>query len=272
MREIPVWLPDQPSPERLESCHERALPDFLVIGAQRSGTTSLYDLLCTHPAVAPAVMKEIHYFDAWYDRGPCWYRAHFPLRSDLREGDADRLTGEATPYLLFDPRAPGRVTETLGSPALIAILRDPVERAWSHFHHQRRRGNEPLPTFEAAIDAEGARRDDGEELQGAARSDRDRSYLARGRYAEQLERWIGAFGRERLLVLFTADLRVDPQGTVRSAWSHLGVDAVEVPAVAERNVGGTPPISGRTRDRLRQHFDDGDRQLSQLLGVEVPWS
>lgn len=271
MREIPVWLPDQPSPERLESCHERALPDFLVIGAQRSGTTSLYDLLCAHPAVASAVMKEIHYFDAWYDRGPCWYRAHFPLRSELRGGDARRVTGEATPYLLFDPRGPHRVAETLGSPTLIAILRDPVERAWSHFHHQRRRGNEPLPTFEAAIDAEAERRDDGEGLQGGARSDRDTSYLARGRYAEQLERWIGTFGRERLLVLFTADLAADPQGTVASAWGHLGVDPLEMPAVRQRNTGDSPPLSARTRHRLRRHFAEHDRHLSQLLGMEPPW-
>ncbi|MBW3562466.1 MAG: sulfotransferase domain-containing protein, partial [Actinobacteria bacterium] len=261
MREIPVWLPDQPSTERLGSCHERALPDFLVIGAQRSGTTSLYDLLCTHPSVAPAVMKEIHYFDAWYDRGRCWYRAHFPLEAELREGDVRWATGEATPYLLYDDRGPNRVAETLGSPALIAILRDPVDRAWSHFHHQRRRGNEPIPTFEAAIEAEAARRGDGEALEGGARSDRDRSYLARGRYAEQLQRWIGAFGRERLLVLFTADLAADRQGTLSSSWGHLGVDPVEVPAVAERNPGHTPPLSARTRYRLREHFADCDRQL-----------
>ena len=126
----------------------RDLPDFVILGAQRSGTTSLYDWLSDHPAVVPATRKEVHYFDLHYDRGLGWYRAHFPM------GHGAHLTGEATPYLLFHPLAPDRVARDLPpTTRFVVLLRHPVQRAVSHYWHERRMGTES-ETLAVAVAAE----------------------------------------------------------------------------------------------------------------------
>src|SRR4051794_33056344 len=151
----------------------RPLPDFLIIGAKRSGTTSLHNWLLAHPDVLPlfpsarrlplrADIKGVHFFDAAPERSVRWYRSHFPTAvgravASRRSGGARVLAGEATPYSLHPPRAAARAAAVVPDARLIVLLRDPVERAWSHWKEQRRRGFEPLDTFEAAIDAEPGR-------------------------------------------------------------------------------------------------------------------
>src|SRR5439155_3447898 len=136
----------------------RMLPDYLIIGAQRAGTTSLYLYLTQHPCVAPVVIgKGVHYFDVDFAKGPGWYRGHFPVaaRRYLSRVGRDRplITGEGSPYYLFHPLVPERVAALLPEARLIALLRDPVERAYSHYQHFVERGIETL-TFEQALEAE----------------------------------------------------------------------------------------------------------------------
>src|SRR3954447_18625468 len=100
----------------------RMVPDFLIIGAQRAGTTSLFHYLQRHPSVMQSSIKEVHYFDGSYNRGRRWYLSHFPLR---RATSGGRITGEATPYYLFHPTVPTRVAVDFPDVKLIAILRDP---------------------------------------------------------------------------------------------------------------------------------------------------
>ena len=120
-------------------------PDFLIIGTQRGGTTSLYDYLSEHPCIAGAVKKEIEFFDLNYHRGIGWYRAHFPSvleRLYARRARGRKLvTGEATPYYLFHPHAPRRMQEAAPESRLIILLRNPVERAYSHYWHEVRHGS-----------------------------------------------------------------------------------------------------------------------------------
>ena len=142
----------------------RRWPDFLIIGTQRGGTTSLYEYLCRHPQVSPATEKEIHYFDFQTARGPAWYRAHFPWRFPRT-----RITGEASPFYLFHPRVPRLVRDLLPAVRLIVLLRDPVERAHSHFRLQKRAGIERLATFEEALEAEPARLEGEREKMAASR-------------------------------------------------------------------------------------------------------
>ncbi len=123
---------------RLATAGARRLPDFLVIGAQRAGSTSLFAQLCAHPGVAAPSHKEIHYFDLQSFRGPRWYRSHFPPVASSR----GRITGEASPYYLFHPAVPARVAEALPEVRLIALLRDPVARAYSHYQLSVRDGHE----------------------------------------------------------------------------------------------------------------------------------
>ena len=145
---------------RLITSPLRRLPDFVIIGAMKSGTTSLYSFIVKHPAVAPAAKKELHYFSVQYARGELWYRSNFPTnlsRCIFYKKTSQRLhSGEASPLYLFYPLVPGRMKKTLPDVKLIVILRNPVDRAYSHYYHSLRSNIEPM-SFEKAVELEGER-------------------------------------------------------------------------------------------------------------------
>jgi hypothetical protein len=248
----------------------RTTPDFLVVGAQRAGTTSLYRYLAAHPAVTPPLRKEIQYFTLHHERGDQWYRAHFPLA-----GRAQR-TFEATPYYLFHPAAPARAAATVPDAKVIALLRDPVARAFSHWQHNASRGLEHLG-FEAALDAE-TERLAGEDERLAAdatyRSDRHRlwSYMARGRYADQLERWLTHYPRDRVLVLRSEELYEHPGPTYARTLDFLGLSAMELETYPRytRRVS-TARMTDAARQRLVAYFRPHNERLAALLGEKVWW-
>jgi hypothetical protein len=131
---------------RLATAWGRSGPDFLIIGAQKCGTTSLYNYLLRHPNVAPASKRSIRFFDYEpnWARGPVWYRSHFPFTPGRRPLTGRPLVGESTPAYLFHPLGGERVQKVAPHAQLIVLLRNPVDRAYSHYHHMRRRGREPL--------------------------------------------------------------------------------------------------------------------------------
>jgi len=246
----------------------RPLPDFLIVGAQKAGTTALYAYLRWHPEITGPSFKEVSFFDRHYAKGERWYRAHMPVRRRS-------LVGEASPSYLFHPLAAERVARMLPDARLIALLRNPVDRAFSHYQHEVALGREPL-SFEAAVDREEER------MQGELdRMLRDPSYfglawwnytyVARGRYVEQLERWFASFPREQLLVLFTEELSADTAGTYRRVLDFLGVGARDLesyPRIFDRDY---PDMSSLTRVRLDKEFEDSNRRLASLLGRDLPW-
>ena len=119
------------------------LPNFLVIGAQRGGTTLLHRVLDRHPEVyVPQRRKEVHFFDWYYDRGADWYAGFFPCE----QADEYRAVGEVTPDYLFDPHAPGRIRAVLPHCRFVASLRDPIQRAFSWYSFQLRSVNERGPS------------------------------------------------------------------------------------------------------------------------------
>lgn len=247
------------SARRLTSA-KRALPDFLIIGAQRAGTTSLYFYLAQHAMVASAIKKEIHYFDASYDRGPSWYRAHFPLSSSLQEATSHprAITGEATPHYLFDPSAPERAASLLPQARLIALLRNPVERAHSHWRHTVRAGYEPL-AFEEAI------------RQEEARDDPHYAYLARGMYASQLERWMKYFDPEQFLVLRSEDLFAEPQAILDQLAVFVGIPVWTPADLRARYTANGEKLDASTRADLVQYFAEPNQRLYELLGRDMAW-
>lgn len=130
----------------------RPFPDFIIIGAQKGGTSSLFSYLKQHSQLQLPDKKEIHFFDNDYQKGVNWYRSHFPMKI------FDNIkTGEATPYYLFHPHAPQRIFQHCPKVKLIVMLRNPTDRAYSHYMMQNKRKIDPLPTFEEAIDAEESR-------------------------------------------------------------------------------------------------------------------
>jgi hypothetical protein len=255
------------------------LPQFVIIGAQKCGTSSLYRYLNEHPAVAPAAGKEVHYFDLHFRRGPRWYRAHFPtvLYSEFfRVRTGQRLmTGEASPYYMFHPRVPERIKTLLPAVKLIALLRDPVERALSAFHHQVRRGSEPLPFIEAieqephrlAGEVEKLTRDD----TYRSHAHRHHSYLARGIYADQLEAWMRVFPREQILVIRSEDFFERPAGIVAGVLSFLGLPPFHAQKFQRFNVGDYPQMDSAVRTRLTRYFAPHNDRLYRLLGRDFGW-
>jgi hypothetical protein len=247
----------------------RPLPDFLILGAQKAGTTALYAYLRRHPDITGPSWKEVSYFDRQYRRGTAWYRGNFPLRSD------DRIVGEASPSYLFHPEAPERVARLLPDARLIALLRDPVERAYSHYQHEVALGREELP-FEEALEREDERMAGELERMQAdpsyfSHAWWNHTYLARGRYAEQLERWYARFPAERLLVLSNEELAAQPSDTYARVLGFLGAASHELdtyPRVYERDY---PPMPPEVEQKLAAYFAEPNRRLYELLGRDLGW-
>ena len=207
---------------RLITSPLRGLPDFVIIGAQKSGTTSLYDFLIRNPAIASASKKEIHYFSLHHNHGKLWYCSNFPTNLSrhyfYKKTNQRLLSGEASPTYLFYPEVPGKMREILPDVKLIVILRNPVDRAHSHYHHSLRSNYETL-SFEKAIKLEEERLA-GERERLIKDPDfvlihyRHHSYLTRGMYADQLENWFRHYNRKQFLILTTDDFRKNPQQTL----------------------------------------------------------
>jgi hypothetical protein len=242
------------------------LPTFVVIGAFRCGTTSLYGYLRQHPQVFLPLMKEPNYWavDANPDPG-----AELLSRSVRTRAEYDRLyadvrpeqiaIGDISPEYLANPWAVGRIRANMPDARLVAILRNPVDRAWSDFLLHVRDGNEPLRDFAAALDAQADR---------VAAGEPSGHYLDSGRYGEQLRRYLEVFDREQLLVLLFEDLHRDTTQVLRSVFTHIGVDPGFVPVRLDAvNASGIPTNRAvATALRLRKYARPlVDRRLVERL-------
>jgi Sulfotransferase domain len=244
----------------------RSWPDFVILGAQRAGTTSLYEWLGAHPRVLSARKKELHFFDTHYYRGRRWYRSNFPVSTK------GRVTGEASPYMLFHPLAPGRAAATLPvKTRFVVLLREPVERAISHYWHSRRVANWETETFERAIELEPYRLaavrprvERGERSFGFSAF----SYVSRGEYAGQLRRWFKAVGRERVLVLESERLFADRR-TQSEVLDWLGLEAHDQPFPTTNRFERRAAVSPELLAQLRDHYEAHNRELFELLGHKM---
>jgi hypothetical protein len=248
-----------------------AEPDFVIIGTQRGGTTSLHAYLSAHPQVITPATKELHFLTDRYARGLDWYFGQFP-----RELPPRVITGEATPYALFHPLAPRRLLETAPAAKSIVLLRNPVDRAYSHFLLERSRGDEALD-FPAALDAE-MERLKGEEARLArdptyvSDPHKHASYVARGEYARQLERWFAVFPRGQILVVRSEDLFERSAEAFARVAEFLTIDpGVMIPFRTHNQTSG-PPLDPAIRRRLSDHFAPFNARLTELLGWDPGWS
>jgi hypothetical protein len=233
-----------------------ALPDFVIIGAQKGGTSFLYHLLTRHPLVEPAARKELHFFDQpeLFDNGAGWYRRCFP-RLGSKDGQRS-ITGEATPYYLFDPPVAKRMAEIVPKARLIALLRNPVDRAYSHYQMQVKRGTEPR-TFEEAMEQEHS------------------SYVSRGIYVDQLLRWFEFFGKEQMLILKSEDFFERPVETLKVVLAFLDLPdwQPEASELQQRRHVGTykQKMDPSTRQRLEAYFEPYNQRLYECLDVDFGW-
>ncbi len=257
-----------------------ALPEFLVIGAGKAGTTFLYHLLGQHPHVEPAASKELHFFDNRFEEGVEWYRQCFP--APRQKDGRTTITGEATPFM-FWPLVPERVAEVVPRARLVALLRNPVDLAYSLYHQGVRHRGEKR-TFEEAVEAEmagshahganttkdGNNRAGSRPGPGRSRS----SYLSRGVYVDQLVRWAEYFDEEQMLVLKSEDFFGGPVQTLKIVLGFLGLPEWE-PDPSElqrkRNSRKYEKMDPATRRRLEEYFEPHNKRLYDYLGRDLGW-
>jgi Sulfotransferase domain len=231
-----------------------------------------------HPHVARPATKEVHFFDDQYWRGVDWYRSFFATSAErrlarLRGGDL--VAGEATPYYLFHPAVPERVAATIPSVRLVVLLRDPVDRAYSHYRKMRRMSLERL-SFEDALDAEKDRLAGEEERLLAdpryrSNHHRRHAYVGRGLYADQLERWLTHFPRGQLLVLRAEDFFERPADIYAETLDFLGLRSWQPPDFEPRNPTSSSPLTPQLRARLEERFAEPNARLARLLGRDLGW-
>jgi hypothetical protein len=260
----------------------RPLPEFLIIGAQRCGTTSLYKYLAQHPQFRSATLrtKGVHFFDTRYDKGLSWYRAHFPTTAyrayfRARHG-ADLVTGEASPYYLFHPQVPHRLARHLPDVKLIVMLRDPIERTYSQWQHELSRGFEDVDVFEQALEREPERlAGEVDRLQADpghhSFSHQHHSYVARSRYADQLEVYRSLFPAAQIHVVKAEDFFSDPGIEYARVLEFLGLPAHDLGHYEKHNGYRRTAMDAATRRRLVEQFADSNKRLVEMLGPRFTW-
>jgi hypothetical protein len=230
------------------------LPDFVCLGAQKAGTTSLHHQLLQHPRVFLPPKKELHYFSLSYHRSTRWYAGHFA------KARPDQLVGEVTPYYLFHPHAPEWIARLLPQVRLIVLLRDPVERALSGYFHSLRLGHEPLD-LEPAFAAEPGRLADAEShlARPGARhpAHQQQSYLSRSRYELQLNRYLARFPANQLLILQSEWYFQNPEAGWRRVLEFLELPRQPLRESDRRHNVGAGEAAGvptAFRQRLREEL------------------
>ena len=269
----------------------RVMPDFLIIGGQRCGTSSLYYYLTEQQSISSAATKEVHYFDDFFARGINWYQAQFPTNAYKYSVEHFRnrhfLTGEASPYYIFHPNAPRRISAVLPHIKLILLIRNPIDRAYSQ-HWLEVKGRYETLSFEEAIKCEqdriaGEREKMLSDENYHSFKHRRYTYLTRGIYIDQIEYWMNFFPREQFLFLKTEDLYSNPASIVRQTLEFLGVPGTEIDTNREykkykvpsktgyKAKDSTPKMDSHTRAYLVEYFEAHNARLYEFLGRDLEW-
>ncbi len=234
------------------------MPDFIIIGAQKAGTSSLYFYLSQHPGITVSATKEIHYYNYYALRGKGlgWYRSFFPLMLSSKH----QVTGEASPYYLFDENVPPRIKKDIPDVKLIALLRNPIDRAYSAYNMNKRQENrKDFPTFEEAISNEDMS------------SEQSVLYLFRGRYADHIKNWHRHFNRDQFLFIKSEEFFQNPKKTLGEVYEFLGVERIYPDNIQAQEVGNYTDLSAETRHRIEAYFKQANDDLVALLGGRYRW-
>ena len=258
----------------------RLLPDFIIVGTQRGGTTSLYNYLIDHPNILPAFKKEIHFFDNNFYRGMSWYRAHFPIKyyCQLKKFiyKQNFITGEASPDYMFNPFTVERVYSKLPNVKIIILLRNPVDRAFSHYHMNVRNGFEVL-SFENAIKKamevyENNKQSLLKKIERNIMFYPKYNYLARSKYIEQIKPWLEKFPRKNILIIKSEDLYSTTAETLKEVLKFINLPYIEQQKEFKRfHFGNNPIMNQNTREFLIDYFKSYNSSLAVYLGINFEW-
>jgi hypothetical protein len=238
------------------------MPNFLIIGAMKSGTTALYYYLEQHPEIYMSPVKEPNFFSSQEQENAADAVTNIGTYQDLfRGGSGKKALGEASHSYLYEPRAAAEIKRYVPEAKLIAILRNPIDRAYSHFLHMVRSGTEPLDDFAQALREEEVRIHKERTFQ---------DYIGRGLYYQQLKRYFGTFPQEQVRVYLYEDLSGAPISTVQDAFRFLKVDDSFVPDVSlRRNVSGQPKY--KTLDGLLRRQSRIKHAAKIYLPARMRW-
>lgn len=263
---------------------QRPLPDYLLIGTKRGGSQSMFKYLNRHPNVLPLWpgvenVKKTYFFDRYWDKGTDWYRAHFPTRGQRervqRRTGSPAISGEGAVNYMFNPLVPDRVQQTLPDVKLLVLLRNPVDRIWSHYHERVHNGTEPL-SFRDALAAEDERlAGEVERMTEDSGYYSERfdfcSYKARGRYLEHLEPWLDKFYPHQLHIVRSEDMYADAESTMLGVQRFLGLP--ELPLTAHRyNYIPADTLDPDLRAELSDYYRPHVEALEKRLDRSFDWN
>ena len=253
----------------------RSLPDFIIIGTARSGSTSLYYNICQHPCVLSAAYDELGYFDSNFHLGLNWYRSLFPTLFSkwiVKQKKQFAITGEDTPFYIWNPLVAKRILKILPKIKLIVVLRNPVDRAYSNYHLGIRAGSENL-SFEDAIQIELKKLNEiNDEFEhNVEKYTIPRSYIAKGFYANQLKIWLELFNSEQLIIISTEDLESNPQGTLDRIYDFLKIPKNHKLIPEKQKKASYPKMKNETREFLINLYKKNNAELFSMIGQKFDW-
>jgi len=256
----------------------RVLPDFIIIGGIKCGTTSLYNYMIQHPNIYSALRKESKFFDLDYKLGLNWYKPNFPtnikkyfVKNILKQ---KFLTGEATPAYFHHPLVPKRIFEKMPKIKLIVLLRNPIDRAYSDFNMRARGKAEKLP-FDKAVEQELSLIAQGRNLLANLEFQDYLSYfkpyLSRGYYYNQLQLWFEFFPKDNIQILITEEFNLYPDNSLKQTFKFLGLPELEIKNLKKQNVGKYEEMNTKLRSLLVEHFKPQNQKLYKFLGRDLNW-
>ena len=259
---------------RSRSSRARALPDFIIVGVQRGGSSTLFNFIAQHPHIHRPLNKETHFFTRDFARGERWYRSYFPKIAEIKPG---QVTGEATPNYIFYPHSLNRIKTMLPEVKLIVTLRNPVYRAISHYTFSRKVGVETLPISEAMAGEEHRIKSDYQRVLQEpgylGYEHRHFSYKTRGIYVDQLEKLYALFDPSQILVIKSEDIFEGRREVLAQIFTFIGVsphfDGLELRRINRLKVNY--PLPDNLIQDLHQFFIPHNQRLYQFLGRDFNW-
>ena len=268
------------SPYTLLTSSLRSMPNFIIIGAAKCGTTSLYKYLIQHPNIKSGLQKEPSFFNTYFEKGPIWYRANFPINRQ------NFITGEASPgYFCYSP-APQRIANLIPSIKLIVLLRNPVDRVYSlYYHNLKHSGNKDTLPFEQAIKKEAERLDN--KLRKIINDEKnyDRkdyyflhkkyyhyAYLRRCIYIDYIKHWMQIFPKDQFLILQSEDLFKYPQKTYAQVLNFMNLPYYSLQKYRKYNPNQYQQMNTCTRNYLIDYFKPHNQMLYEYLARDFDWN
>ena len=248
----------------------RVLPNVIVIGVVRSGTTSLYHYLAQHPSISKSAYDELGYFDSNYELGLNWYKSLFPTifeKKKLEQKNKKFITYDVTPFYIYNEKVPIRIKKIIPNSKLILILRNPVDRAYSNYFITNQKKKFEDVIIEEKEILKTIKEKNGEEYYKFVHT----SLLARGFYAEQLERWYKIFPENQIFIVKSEDFAVKTNKIMNKIFNFLELEDFDIIDDTKKNKIRYEPMKEETRRELIEYFRPYNEKLYSMINRNFDW-